>query len=180
MTRRSPPSGTGQPFSPVSLTDPHQNQHSLHLEYLDFMMTPWHWSAFCIIGQLWLESGGFPSQTDGNAKLCRFLWLIWNPNNVFRNRWVAGDLKRWRSYYFKCFHPSSCRAKELVLILAMLEYWISGTRALLVLVSSNVIVLLLVLVLGDKYSGTGTSTGLSTDIRWYIWDIRMETIIPVK
>ena len=65
-----------------------------------------------------------------------------------------------------------------VLILAVLEYWISCTHTLLVVVSSNVIVLLLVLV--DKYSGTRTSTGLSTDILWYIWDIRIKTIIPMK
>ena len=68
MTRRSPPSGTGQPFSPVSLTDPHQNQHSLQLENLDFMITPCHWSAFCIIDQLWREFGGFPSQRNSDAE----------------------------------------------------------------------------------------------------------------
>ena len=32
------------------------------------------------------------------------------------------------------------------------------------------IVLMFVLVLWDKYSGTHMSTGLSTDILWYIWD----------
>ena len=67
-----------------------------------------------------------------------------------------------------------------VLVLAILESWISGTRTVLVLMSSKVIVLVHVLVLGDKYSGTRTSTGLSTDILWYIWHIRMKTIIPVK
>ena len=61
-----------------------------------------------------------------------------------------------------------------VLVLAVLEYWISDTRTLLVLVSSKVIILVRVLVLGDKYSGTRTSTGLSTDILWYICDIRMK------
>ena len=35
--------------------------------------------------------------------------------------------------------------------------------------SSKVIVLVLVLVLVDKYSGTRTSTGMSTDILWYIY-----------
>ena len=49
-----------------------------------------------------------------------------------------------------------------VLVLAVLEYWNSGTRNVLVLVSSKVIVLVLVLV--DTYSGTRTSTGTSTDI----------------
>ena len=49
-----------------------------------------------------------------------------------------------------------------VLVLAVLEYRISGTRIVLVLVSSKVITLVLVLV--DKYSGTRTSTGTSTDI----------------
>ena len=46
----------------------------------------------------------------------------------------------------------------------------------LVLVSSKVIVLVLVLVLVDKYSGTHTSTGKSTDILWYICDVRVKTI----
>ena len=63
-----------------------------------------------------------------------------------------------------------------VLVLAVLEYWISGTRTVLVLVSSKVIVLILVLVLVDKYSGTRTSTGTSTDNLWYICDIRVKTI----
>ena len=57
-----------------------------------------------------------------------------------------------------------------VLVLAVLEYWISGIRTVLVLVSSKVIVLVLVLVLRDKYSGTRTSTGTSTDFLWFICD----------
>ena len=44
----------------------------------------------------------------------------------------------------------------------------------------HIIVLILVLVLVDKYSGTHMSTGMSTDILWYIWDIRVKTIVPVK
>ena len=65
-----------------------------------------------------------------------------------------------------------------VLVLAVLEYWISGTHTLLVLVSSKVIVLVLVLVLVGKYSGTRMTTGTSTDILWFIWDVRVKTIIP--
>ena len=65
-----------------------------------------------------------------------------------------------------------------VLVLAVLEYWISCTHTVLVLVSSKVKVLVLVLV--DKYSGTRTSTGTSTDILWYICDVRVKTIIPLK
>ena len=53
---------------------------------------------------------------------------------------------------------------------AVLEYWISGSRTLLVPVCSTVVVLIPVLVLGDKYSGTCTSTDLGTDSLWYIWD----------
>ena len=67
-----------------------------------------------------------------------------------------------------------------VLVLAVLEYWISGTHTVLVLMSSKVIVLVLVLVLVDKYSGTCTSTGTSTDILWYICDVKVNTIIPLK
>ena len=61
-----------------------------------------------------------------------------------------------------------------VLVFAVPEYWISGTRTLLVLVSSKVIVLVLVLVLVGKYSGTLTSTGTSTDILWYICGVRVK------
>ena len=63
-----------------------------------------------------------------------------------------------------------------VLVLAVLEYWIYGTHTVLVLMSSKVIVLILVLVLVDKYSGTCTST----DILWYICDVKVNTIIPLK
>ena len=41
-------------------------------------------------------------------------------------------------------------------------------------------VIVLVLVLVDKYSGTRTSTGTSTDSLWYICDVRVKTIIPLK
>ena len=44
------------------------------------------------------------------------------------------------------------RAGVLVLVLSVLEYWISCTRTVLILVSSKVIVLVLVLVLMGKYS----------------------------
>ena len=54
-----------------------------------------------------------------------------------------------------------------VLVLAVIENWISCTRTLLVLVSSKLIVIVLV----DKYSGTRTSTGTSTDIIRYICDL---------
>ena len=50
-----------------------------------------------------------------------------------------------------------------------MDFWYSYfTRTLLVLV--------------DKFSGTRTSTGTSrpTDILWYICDLRVKTIIPVK
>ena len=67
-----------------------------------------------------------------------------------------------------------------VLVLVVLEYVISGTRTVLVLVSYKAIVLVLVLVLVDKYSSTRASTGKSTDILWYICDIRVKTIISVK
>ena len=66
------------------------------------------------------------------------------------------------------------RAGVLVLVLTVLEYWISGTRTVLVLVSSKVMVLILVLV--DKYSGTRTSIGMSTDNLWYICNVRVKTI----
>ena len=59
-----------------------------------------------------------------------------------------------------------------VLVLAILEYWISGTHTLLVLVSFKVIVLVLVLVLVNKYSGTRMSTGMIADILWYIRHLR--------
>ena len=59
-------------------------------------------------------------------------------------------------------------------VLAALEYWISGTCTLLVLVSSTVIVLV------RKCSGTHTSAGTSTDILCYICDVGVKTIIPVK
>ena len=67
-----------------------------------------------------------------------------------------------------------------VLVLAVLEYCFSGTRTVLALMSSKVIVLVLVLVLVDKYSGTRTSTGMSTDILWYICTVRVKTIISLK
>ena len=55
-----------------------------------------------------------------------------------------------------------------VLVLAALEYWISGTRTHEF----------------QKYSyswtSTRTSTGTSTDILWYICDVRVNTIIPLK
>ena len=56
----------------------------------------------------------------------------------------------------------------------------SCTRTLLVLVSSKVIVLVPVIVLIDKYSGTHLSAGPSTDILCCICDIRVKTITPVK
>ena len=43
--------------------------------------------------------------------------------------------------------------------------------------SSKVTILVLVLVLVDKYPGTRTSTGTSTDILWYICIVRVKTII---
>ena len=67
-----------------------------------------------------------------------------------------------------------------VLVLAVLEYLICCTCTVLILVSYKVIVLVLVLVLVDKYSGTRVSTGTSTDILWYICDVRVKTIISVK
>ena len=70
--------------------------------------------------------------------------------------------------------PTGLGYSYSVLVLAVLEYWIYGTHT--VLVSSKVIVLILVLVLVDKYSGTR----MSTDILWYICDVRVKTIIPVK
>ena len=58
-----------------------------------------------------------------------------------------------------------CRA--VVLLLTVLEHWISGTRSLLVLMSSEVIVLALILV--NKYSDTRTSTGMSKYSVVYLW-----------
>ena len=58
------------------------------------------------------------------------------------------------------------------------SYSISGTHTLLVLVSSKVIELVLVLGPVTKYAGNHTSTGTSTDILWYIWDVRVKTIKP--
>ena len=73
---------------------------------------------------------------------------------------------RWR--------PGLCnKARAGVLVLTVLIEWISGTCTQLVLVSSKVIVLVLVLV--DKHSGTCTSTGTSTDILWYICDVRCKS-----
>ena len=58
------------------------------------------------------------------------------------------------------------------------SYFIAST--LLVLVSSKVIVLILALLLVDKYSGTRMSTGTSTDILRYICDVKVKTITTVK
>ena len=89
-------------------------------------------------------------------------WLLTSPGH--QQPWYWPGLGYWYS----------------VLVLPVLEYWIFGTRTVLILVSSKVMVLVLVLVLMDKFSCTRTSTGTSTDILWYIWDVRVKAIIPVK
>ena len=65
---------------------------------------------------------------------------------------------------------------QAIFILAILEYWISGTHTLLVRVhefqsnSSRTYTCPM-----DKNSGTHTSIGPSTDILWYICDRRVNT-----
>ena len=143
-----------------------------------------------------LVPGGFPSQMASNAVLLFSLLLVWTGMSCLTNSQVANDLRchaLWHHCITHCccalfwcdYYPYLIWARGIVVPWTGLggysySQYSSTEFLVLVLVSSKVIVLVLVLVLVDKYSGTRTSTGTSTDILWYICDVRVKTTIPLK